>query len=177
GDARALSFESGSVWLICDDGAGEIADFLHLSNAGMLSAIHVKAAHSRSADRQIAVTAFEQVVSQALKNVRLLNSDHLAHRLSRPRISRPACWRDGQRVRDRTEFILMLGARGAADRTSVIIVQQHLSQAVHDRARAATWDGRPNRDSHSLMLLDNLLHSARRTVIGLWDDLTVIGSK
>lgn len=168
-------FDDG--WLICDDGAGEIADFLHLSNAGTLSAIHVKAAHNGSADRRIAVTAFEQVVSQALKNVRLLGSDGLATRLSKTRISRPACWRAGQRVEDRSEFIQMLEARGPVDRTGVIIVQPHLQRAVHDRARAATRNGQPNRDSRSLMLLDNLLHGTHRTVIGLWDDFTVIGSE
>jgi hypothetical protein len=168
-------FDDG--WLICDDGAGEIADFLHLSNTGTLSAIHVKAAHNSSVDRRIAVTAFEQVVSQALKNARMLDFDGLAARLSRTRISRPACWRGGKRVENRAEFIQMLAARGAADRTGVVIVQPHLRSTAHDRARTAIRRGRPSRESHSLVLLDNLLQSAHGTVIGLWDDFTVVGSK
>jgi hypothetical protein len=31
-------------WLICDDGAGEVADFVHLALNGDLTVIHVKAA-------------------------------------------------------------------------------------------------------------------------------------
>jgi len=68
-----------------------------------------------------------------------------------------------------------LSMRVASDKTHVIIVQPHLLQAVHDRARTAARNGRPDRDSRSLVLLDNLLHSTRQTVRGLWDDLTVIG--
>src|SRR5690349_3925534 len=41
----------------------------------------------------------------------------------------------------------------------------------------ATEEGAPTRDSRSLTLLDGLLRSARKSVISLWDDLTVIGSE
>lgn len=38
----------GTDWLLCDDGAGEVADFLHLADDGTLTAIHVKGAASGS---------------------------------------------------------------------------------------------------------------------------------
>lgn len=46
-------------WLTCDDGPGEIADFVHVAHDGTLSLIHVKGAHSKSLTRGVATTAFE----------------------------------------------------------------------------------------------------------------------
>jgi len=58
-------------WLWCDDGSGEIADFIHLDpGKSVLSLIHVKAANSDSPQRGISVSAYEVVCSQALKNLR-----------------------------------------------------------------------------------------------------------
>jgi hypothetical protein len=164
----------GQDWLLCDDGAGEIADFLHLYNDGTLTAIHVKAADKASANRRIAVARFEQVVSQAEKNIRLLANDTLIDRLSTPRIANPAAWHAGRRVPS-SEFVTQLATRVASDKTKVIIVQPHLLRAVHDQARAAAEAGQPTRDSRSLFILDSLLHTTRRTVTSRWDDLTVIG--
>jgi hypothetical protein len=38
----------GDGWLVCDDGPGEVADFLHIANDGTLTIIHVKAAGNHS---------------------------------------------------------------------------------------------------------------------------------
>lgn len=166
----------GRDWLLCDDGAGEVADFLHLSEAdNTLTAIHVKAADNASVHRRIAVTRFEQVVSQAEKNARMLDNATLIDRLRTPRIARPAAWHAGRRV-PAADFVARLGDRVAADRTNVIILQPHLLAAVCTRARAAVEAGQPTAESYSLMLLDTLLHSTRRTISGMWDDLTVIGA-
>jgi hypothetical protein len=170
----ARHFATG--WLLCDDGPGEVADFLHITNEGVLTAIHVKAAHNQSDGRQIAVTAFEQVVSQAEKSVRLLRSEALATHLAKRSIERPACWHDGRKANSR-DFVDQVRMRTASDRTQVVIIQPHLLEAVCLRARTARDEGRPTRDSYSLTLLDTLLHSTRRTVTSMWDDLTVFGSK
>lgn len=56
----------GVGWLLCDDGPGKAADFIHLADKDKdapLTAIHVRAAHSTAQGRHIAVTAFEQVAS------------------------------------------------------------------------------------------------------------------
>lgn len=161
-------------WLLCDDGAGEVADFLHLADNGTLTAVHVKAADNASRQRRIAVTRFEQVVSQAEKNIRELHNEVLVEHLRHPRIARPAVWHDGVRAAA-GDFVEQLESRVASDKTNVVIVQPHLLKSVHDDARAADDAGHPNRNSYSIMLLDNLLHSTRRTITAQCDDLTVIG--
>lgn len=164
-------------WLLCDDGAGEVADFLHLANDGTLTIIHVKAAGSLSPQRRIAVTAFEQVVSQAAKSSRFLaDNDALADHLAGPRTARSAVWHDGRRVRV-NDFLDHLRLRRTSDKTYVVIVQPHLLQDVHARARTAIDDGAPTRDSHSLMLLDDLLHSTRQTMDARCDGLKIIGCR
>lgn len=163
-------------WLICDDGAGEVADFLHIANNGTLSAIHVKAAGSHSPNRRIAVTRFEEVVSQAEKNVKLLSQDVLLALLSPGRIQEPACFVDSQRVPDRSEFLEQLQLRLPTDLTHVYLVQPHLLQNRYQDARKASADGTPTSDSLSLALLENLLHSTSRTIRGSCDELFVIGA-
>ncbi|MEV7551537.1 hypothetical protein AB0N89_18090 [Amycolatopsis sp. NPDC089917] len=163
-------------WLVCDDGAGEVADFLHLVD-GTLTAIHVKGAISTSPIRNVAVTAYQEVVAQAVKNLRLLDNKALVERFTAPRIARPAAWLDGIRHTELSGFVTALRARTTLNKTRVVIVQPHLLRHVHDAARKAAEEGKPTRDSRSLALLDGLLRSARRSVISYWDDLTVIGSE
>ncbi|TDQ01038.1 hypothetical protein [Labedaea rhizosphaerae] len=163
-------------WLVCDDGAGEVADFLHL-DGGTLTAIHVKGAHSGSPARHVSVTAYQEVVGQAVKNLRSLTTDSLVDRFTVHRIAQPAAWRNGTRVTDLSEFVRALRDRTTRNKTRVVIVQPHLLRSVHDAARKAAEDGTPTRESRSLTLLDGLLRSARKAVISLWDDLTVIGSE
>ncbi|RLK60416.1 hypothetical protein CLV68_0920 [Actinokineospora cianjurensis] len=161
-------------WLLCDDGAGEVADFLHLSDAGVLTAIHVKAAGNSTGDRGIAVARFEQVVSQAEKNIGYLNNDVLVdHLISRP--TQRASWYDGERA-NADEFVDQLRLRVASDRTYVVIVQPHLLESAYKAARSAADTGAPTIDSRRLALLDNLLHSTRRSITGRCDDLKVIGA-
>ncbi|MGV9295997.1 hypothetical protein [Amycolatopsis sp. NPDC003676] len=170
----ATTYTTG--WLVCDDGAGEVADFLHLVD-GTLTAIHVKGAQSISSTRHVAVTAYQEVVAQAVKNLRLLDNRALVERFTTPRIARPAAWLDGTRRTELSGFVTELRARTTLNKTKVVIVQPHLLRSVHDAARQAAEEGKPTRDSRSLTLLDGLLRSARKTVISHWDDLTVIGSE
>lgn len=164
----------GDDWLLCDDGAGEIADFLHLDNEGTLTAIHVKAADTNSPHRRIAVARFDVVVSQAEKNVRLLDNDTLIERLIQPRPTPRAVWH-GKARSSTGDFVDQLRARTATDRTLVMIVQPHLLETVYHTARAAIDAKRLDQNAQSLVLLDNLLNSTRRTVTGFWEDLIVVG--
>jgi hypothetical protein len=162
--------------LICDDGAGEVADFLHLADDNTLSVIHVKAAYSNSTNRGIAVTSYEQLVSQAEKSALRLAPETLhADLLGRQPVPRPACWTNGQRVNGRLEFLNRLGERRPHDRTYVVLIQPHLTKAAWSNARAAIKSANRTPDSFRLMLLDNLLHSTRRTITSVCDDLIVIG--
>jgi len=162
-------------WLTCDDGPGEIADFLHISPEGTLSLIHVKAANSRAPSRRVAVAPFEVVVSQALKNLVFTERRRLLRALSPPRVSRPACWDLGVRTASRTEFLEALEILDSTSPIRIVIVQPHVSKQIHDRARGRTG-GATTEDRLRLRLLDELLNSARSTVTEVATDLTVVGS-
>lgn len=162
-------------WLRCDDGAGEVADFLHL-DGGTLTAIHVKAAERDSAKRRIAVHPFEVLVSQAEKNMTLLRPEQLLTRLDPPRISTPAVWHDGRRV-GHQGFLNELRKRNDTDRVEVALVQPHLTRAAHTNALLARVAGTRNQETYAMRLLDNLLHTARHTITSQCDEFVVIGSR
>ncbi|MGE5248782.1 MAG: hypothetical protein ACM3QS_01100 [Bacteroidota bacterium] len=69
----------GHDWhLCCDDGAGEVADFIYFEpDADRLYLIHIKAANTRERNRKISVKAYEEVASQAAKNLRYLEIPNL----------------------------------------------------------------------------------------------------
>ena len=60
-----------STWLLaCDDGANEIADFIHFDlDTLTLSFVHVKSTKSMHKQRSFSVGEYEQVLVQALKNL------------------------------------------------------------------------------------------------------------
>jgi hypothetical protein len=70
--------QSKDWYLCCDDGPGEVADFIYFEPpARRLHLIHVKAADSCKGSRGISVKAYEEVVSQATKNLRYLDLANL----------------------------------------------------------------------------------------------------
>jgi hypothetical protein len=162
-------------WLICDDGPGEVADFLHISAGRTLSLIHVKAAKSRSRVRDVSAAAYEVVVSQAVKNLIYVSRGHLRPQLARPPVRRPASWIDGERVRGRRDFLRQLDARVATDDMRVVILQPHVSQRTYDALRGPAGRGSP--ELMRLHLLESMLNSARQSATGLNADLEVIASK
>jgi hypothetical protein len=162
-------------WLICDDGPGEVADFLHISAGRTLSLIHVKSANSGSRVRDVSAAAYEVVVSQAVKNLIYVSRGHLRPQLSRPPVRSPASWIDGQRVRGRRDFLRQLDARVATDDMRVIILQPHVSQRTYERLRSPASNGTP--ELMRLHLLESMLNSARQSATGLNADLEVIASK
>lgn len=167
-------------WLICDDGSGEIADFVHLSDEpdAKLSLIHVKGADSTGIRRQVAVGPYEVVASQAAKNSRYLSPDALRTALENPRIEHPACWTSGRRVPDRSEFLEMLSYRRSVDPNHVVIIQPHVSELLHAQVRNERERGLDH--SHGVLrmsLLEALLNTARSAVVGSGSDLYVWGAK
>ncbi|MEV6611843.1 hypothetical protein [Kutzneria sp. NPDC051319] len=160
-------------WLICDDGTGEVADFLHVSPEGHLSIIHIKGAKNAAPRRRVALGAFEVVVSQAVKNLVFTDRDLMLARLATPRLDRPACWNFGQRTSSRTNFLDALELRDATDTPEVVVVQPHVSKAIRARLRAKGGDS-TTEDFLRLRLLEELLNSARSTITEIGADLTVI---
>jgi hypothetical protein len=164
-------------WLTCDDGPGEVADFVHLADDGTLRLIHVKAASSDADSRQVSVTNYEVVASQATKNLHFIrNPNALPTRLATPAIARPATWRDGQRIESRDEMIELLHCRSVRDRTRIVVVQPHQRRSVIDKLRVHADSGDINENVLRLQLLETLLTSARSTAVGAGADLEIIVS-
>jgi hypothetical protein len=169
-----------SGWLVCDDGPGEVADFIHISPDGTLSIIHVKAAHSASSMRGIAVSAYEVVAGQAAKNSRyLVNLELLSETLAIPHAQKRAAWIDGKRVAGRHEFLSMLESLMPSDKRQVVIVQPHVSEKMynHIRAHHPSVTSSPTADLLRLNSLETLLHTTRGAAVALGADLDVISSK
>jgi hypothetical protein len=89
-NAKKLFNPRGDWHLCCDDGPGEVADFIYFEpGAGRLYLIHIKGAGKSSVGkgkkstskkkktdeltRDISVKTYEEVVSQAIKNIRYLD--------------------------------------------------------------------------------------------------------
>lgn len=162
-------------WLTCDDGPGEVADFVHVDSDGTLRLIHVKAAKSRGTARAISATAFEVVVSQAVKNSIFLDPDLLLAHLSEC-ITGRATWTNGTRAPDRRELIEMIEARDARDRSEVVIVQPHVAKPIYDRLYQADAAAAESPDLLRLRRLETILNSGRPAMTGRGSDLAVESS-
>lgn len=149
----------GNGHLTCDDGAGEVADFVHVAADGTLSLIHVKAAFSAATSRGIAVVPYEVVVSQATKNLGYLDPTVLRARLATEENMKRASWQDGVRCPDRQHVLDAISSRSPRDPVAVVIVQPHVRKCSYDAATASQGV-----DGYRLKLLDLLLNNADASI-------------
>jgi hypothetical protein len=163
-------------WLACDDGAMEIADFIHLddrSDPKRLSLIHVKGSGSKEADRGISVSDYEVVAGQAVKNLRYLDRMILEQGLDetvRRRIGR-LVWHDGKES-NRARMNAALRNAGANYSRRVVIVQPRVLQHV----RETTQKGEAGTGSVvRLRQLETLLLGAEASCHALGAELFVVG--
>lgn len=167
-------------WLACDDGAMEIADFIHLDDHAdppILSLVHVKGAKSGKRERGISVSAYEVVVGQAVKNLRFLDRLHLAEGIRAGLGTKigQLVWHDGAPTK-REKMIEALGGIGASYRRRVIVLQPQVTESKVEEIRAAAANGGNHKgDAARLRQLDTLLHSAEATAHGLGAELVVVG--
>lgn len=124
-------------WLWCDDGAGEIADFIHLNdNKDLLSLIHVKAANSDSNQRKIAVAPYEIVCSQALKNLRYTERRELELPLKKKLLRSDKTpvrgWRNGNDLPPKSTALwsAINAVRYSDLQRRVVIVQPHVRKSI-----------------------------------------------
>lgn len=170
------NFASG--WLTCDDGPGEIADFIHVDAEDLtISLIHVKGAENDSPNRGVSASAYEVVTGQAVKNAIFLDDDVLTEHLKSPPTTSPATWSDGVRETDRNYLLEAIAARDARSAFRVVIVQPHVSKLIYDRFHSsALSDARPSANLLRLHRLENILNGGRPTMTGMGSDLFVFGS-
>jgi len=127
-------------YLLCDDRSGEIADFIYINPAGELKLMHIKKASS-STNRSLAEDKYGQVVDQATKNLRFLDTDILMNkfRLDHGRPVEKASWAVGTKVKqlpNRDRALAALASIGPHPSREVIILQPHTRRRVLNKAEA-----------------------------------------
>ena len=162
-------------WLACDDGPGEIADFVHFDpKRKALTLIHVKAAQSGSENRQISTSAYEVVVGQAVKNIRHLDQVGIAGALEEPSDTVAGLvWKNGEKQTNRQGMIKAVKA-GTVGERRVVIVQPHIQKRSVDEARA--------KQTHSvqrgrLRQLETMLVAASASCRAVGAELEVVGAR
>lgn len=171
---------AGRGWLACDDGAGEIADFVHFDPAHpegpLLSLIHVKASGSASPARQISTSDHEVVVAQAVKNLRHLDRMNLADRLEQGggNAVAVATWNDDV-VATRQNMADVLRTAGDNYQRNLVVVQPRVTSTELDLARHAIDNGQTTGRAGRLRQLDTLLLEAESSARDLNATFSVVG--
>lgn len=171
-----LRMTTSSDWLVCDDGSGEISDFLHattLDNHHHLTLIHVKASNTNSPARLISVSAHDVVINQAVKNIGSLNKANVVSALQSrvPVNSNKPAWNIQNGVITSTPasgFVNEISTWSAGRiNFHVVIVQPHtLRSAFRNRGNTKPHDQ-----------LCTLLNGASHQIAGLGGVLTVVGAR
>ena len=163
-------------WLACTDGAMEMADFIHLDDSGAapeITFIHAKGADSDQPDRQISVSAYEIVVSQAVKNLRHLDPEIMAGRFLDKIDGRiaDAVWHDGSLVR-REEMLAAVRRAGFRFHRRVIVLQPHARKTL-----VTAPQGRADRSATRAAQLHTLLLAAQANCRSLGAEFSVIADQ
>ena len=167
-------------WLVCDDGAMESADFIHVDDTAVppkLTLIHVKGSGSESLNRGISVSDYEVVVGQALKNIRHIDRDLLRDKLTANAdgVLKDAVWHNGTRQDNRDGFFAMLDGLGSSLEKTVVVFQPRVRRSVYHEIRARIDAGDLDRtDVRRLQQLDALLLGARADCYSLGANFIVI---
>lgn len=165
-------------WLGCSDGSMEIADFIHfdvVAGVPELSLIHVKAAGNAAANRSLAISDYEIVVSQAVKNLRFLDLQVAATEMTQFLNAKllDAVWEAGTQ-RTRARMLAVMDRSGTNYLRRVVIVQPRTSRTSLIAARGASATSKNKRISQQL---DTLLLGAKANCISLGAEFIVIGDQ
>ena len=160
------------AWLLCDDGSGEVADFVRIDDDSRMSLIHVKRSGADNPARPVNAAAYEQVLSQATKNFLYLDPGRLLAKLSAAQNLRRASWSDRERDTTDNDFMSVLKSRSRDGALEVVVVQPQMTKITYSRV-SEKESGGP--ELMRLRLLETMLHSARGSAIGLGAELTVVG--
>lgn len=127
---------AASWWLLCDDGAGEIADFIALDTKSLLVVfIHVKAWKDGKAST-ISVTPYSEVMAQAIKNLRSFDQDLLGREIQERTTdaNNKLVWRaDGAKI-DREKFVAKLDELRRGAKRHVLILQPRIHRRAWEKA-------------------------------------------
>lgn len=169
-------------WLASDDGAGEVADFIHLDESGpvpLLSLIHIKASGSKDPSRGISVSEYEVVAAQAQKNLRFLNPGLLAETLDQRKHHEiaAATWRNGRKAKNqRTMMIKRLDGLGSNLDAQIVIVQPRTTRRSHSQAHGNAGGSGNASDIARMRQLNALLLETQLACQAVGAEFKVIGS-
>jgi hypothetical protein len=167
-------------WLVCDDGAMESADFIHINDVSdppELTLIHVKGSGSNNMDRGLSVSDYEVVVGQAVKNLRHIDRGLLREKLAANAngVLQNAVWHNGQRQENRDAFLAMFDELGSNMKTTVVVLQPRARRSVFSNIRARMdADDLDRSDVRRMQQLDALLLGARSDCFSLGAEFRVI---
>lgn len=169
-------------WLVCDDGAGESADFIHLDDrpgSEKLTLIHAKGSGSENDNRQISVSDYEVVVGQAIKNLRHVDRNLLHEKLEANGhgVLRDAVWHNGVRQANRTGFLAALAGVGSRVELEVIVLQPRVRETELANARTEMANGNSNATTRRMQQLDALLLGAKASCASLGADFSVLSDR
>lgn len=162
--------------LLCDDGSGEIADFLHLApldNDGesLLTFIHAKGSKSEDSNRRLSVSEYEVVVAQAIKNLAYAEPEAIATKL-RVLSTTARVWEAGVPGLDASHFADELLGRGSKIRRRVVVLQPHTLKARYEIAIGGAAPSLRGRHAQ----LSTLLLEAEATCRSVGAQFSVIGA-
>lgn len=164
-----------SGWLYCDDGPDELCDFVYFDETtSRLEIWHVKACKS-GGQRKIAAVPYEQVCAQAMKNMPSLSLVRLTAELeARQRVGDAGpLWHDGVLTDDLSGMVAALRKPRPALRTSVNILQPHVTEDLLRKARSGSSSGLHD-EQQRLRRLDHLLLATDDSVSRLGAHLHVV---
>ena len=161
-------------WLICDDGAHETSDFIHVHD-DELNLIAVKAAKSNGTSTS--TEAVQLVQAQATKNLLFIDDIRELTTILHRRRNRLVVFKDGQRQENPEAFLRALGnlRPGTVSRTTTIIQPQLRQPEV---ARAHTRMGLNDRGTNVLTMIriDELFRAVDQRCANLGIHFIVVGS-
>lgn len=175
-------------WLICDDGAGEVADFVHIDveqTPPVVTLIHAKGSGSELPTREISVSDYEVVVSQAVKNLRHLDRILLKKKLEAAssgskkdadaaKASIVSVWQDGKRQADRRGLLDVLSKLGSNYDRQVCILQPRVRRKLWNELATKVHTKPDHAQVRRLRQLDALLLGAQSDFFGMGADFYVI---
>jgi hypothetical protein len=162
-------------WLVCDDGANETSDFIHLTDDD-LTLLPIKAALKKG--RSTSTEAIELVQAQAAKNLGFLDDLPLLHRVLTAHTSRLVVFRDAVRQDDSVEFLASLArVRPALIRRSVVIIQPQLRERDVKVAHSRVDAGRRANADLGMMRIDQMLRTLDEKCARRGISLKVLGQR
>lgn len=170
-------------WLACDDGSMEVSDFIHYDeHERQLTLVHAKGAGSDKPGRQVAVTDYEVVASQAMKNLHWLDPSRLYKRMKEresdalDRLAwrrRNGTWTPGKR----SEFLTLLGGITRCEHRKVIVLQPSMRKSLYMKLKTQNDSGTSSPSANLIRMwqLDLLLLTLEASCHAFGAELVVIG--